>query len=507
MKTPVIVRLWGKEIGRLCWDQKRHNTYFTFHPDYLKDNLDISPLSASISSPVSRFPIYGEDEPKFQKLPSFLSDSLPDAWGNLLFEQWCSEQRLPLSHITPLEKLSFIGRRGMGALEFEPEIGNSRPISDTIDVRSLASLAQKIFTQRSEVSILPAESVTMQALLMVGTSAGGRQAKAIIAMHPVTGEIRSGQQDDLIGYNYYLLKFGDPQWPSAEIEQTYYQLATQAGIRMMPSQLMEVENVHHFLTERFDRCNDANGKCEKIYTQTLAALYPEADSYERLLWVCRKLQLPEPEMKEVFRRLAFNWLANNTDDHNKNFSFIMTREGRWHLSPAYDMTFIFNHGAHQPNKEHCMSVRGKLTDLTMEDILAFAHDNGITRPKAIIQEVYEALQNFRSEAMANHVPAEFIGIIESSLADNAAHWGLCEPLHGNIQVQDPATGSILCNVRIESTYKGNYHLLAELGSRELKYVIRRGTEDHLHISLLGIAAIPSDMLEELARKYLLSKLL
>lgn len=505
MKTPLIVRLWGKEIGRLCWDQKRHNSYFTFHPDFFKQNLDIAPLYASISSPTSRFPIYGEDEPKFQKLPSFLSDSLPDAWGNLLFEQWCSEHKLPLSHVTPLEKLSFIGRRGMGALEFEPEIGHS-PVSDTIDVRSLASLAQKIFTQRSEVRILPEESVTMQALMMVGTSAGGRQAKAIIAIHPVTGEIRSGQQDGLLGYCYYLLKFGDPQWPSAEIEQTYFELATQAGIRMMPSKLLEVENVRHFITERFDRQNDAVGKCEKVYTQTLAALYPEADSYERLLWVCRKLQLPEPEMKEVFRRMVFNWLANNTDDHSKNFSFIMTREGKWHLSPAYDMTFIFNHGAHQPNKEHCLSVRGKVTDLTIDDMLAFAKDNGITRPMATIQEVYEALRSFRSKAEANHVPAEFVGIIASALADNAAAWNLCEPLHGHTQLQNPETGSVLSNIRIESTYKGNYHLLAESASRELKYIIRRGTEDHLRISLLGISAIPSEMLEELARKYLLPKL-
>lgn len=505
MTTPLIVRLWDKEIGRLYWDQKRHNSYFTFHPDFFQGNLDITPLSAPITSSISRYPIYGEDEPKFQKLPSFLSDSLPDAWGNLLFEQWCAEHKLPLSRITPLEKLSFIGRRGMGALEFEPEIGNS-PIADTIDVRSLASLAHKIYTQRSEACIMPEESITMQALMMVGTSAGGRQAKAIIAIHPDTGEIRSGQQEGLIGYEYYLLKFGDAQWPSAEIEQAYYQMAILAGIRMMPSRLMEVEDVRHFLTQRFDRYNDASGHCQKQFTQTLAALYPEADSYERLLWVCRKLQLPEPEIKEVFRRLVFNWLGNNTDDHNKNFSFIMSREGRWHLSPAYDMTFIFNLGAHQPNKEHCLSLRGKLADVTIDDILAFAKDNGIARPKAIIKDVYDALCKFRTIAQSNHIPPEFIGIIETAIADNAIQWGLREAAQPYSPIIDPISGQHLENLHLEITYKGNYHLLANIGDRELKYVIRRGTDDHLHISLLGISGVSAELLQELATKYLIHHL-
>lgn len=505
MKTPLIIRLWGKEIGRLCWDQKRRNSYFTFHPDFLQEGLDIAPLSASINSPLSRYPIYGEDDPKFQKLPSFLADSLPDAWGNLLFEQWCADQKLPLSHITPLEKLSFIGRRAMGALEFEPEIGHS-PIADDIDLRSLSSLAKKIFTQRSEVRILPEDSITLQALMMVGTSAGGRQAKAIIAIHPETGEIRSGQQDDLLGFRYYLLKFGDSQWPSAEIELTYYQMAKLAGINMMPSSLMEVEGIRHFLTERFDRSNDGEGHCFKHFTQTLAALYPEADSYERLLWVCRKLQLPEPEMKEVFRRLVFNWLANNTDDHSKNFSFIMDKDGRWHLSPAYDMTFIFNEGAHQPNRDHCLALHGKLADVTMEDILTFAKDNGIARPKAIVKEVYDALTGFRTLAEENHVPAAFIGIIETTITDNAVRWGLREPVHENLEILNPDTSQGLANVRLESTYKGNYHLLASHGSRELKYIIRKGTEDHLRISLVGISGISAEMLNELAKKYLEPKI-
>lgn len=207
-------------------------------------------------------------------------------------------------------------------------------------------------------------------------------------------------------------------------------------------------------------------------------------------------------MKEVFRRLVFNWLANNTDDHNKNFSFIMSKDGRWHLSPAYDMTFIFNHGAHQPNREHCLSLRGKLVDVTMEDILTFARDNGIARPKAIIQEIYDALTKFRSLAEDNHVPTAFIGIIETAITDNAIRWGLREPVLGNLEILNPDTGLGLSNIHIESTYKGNYHLLANYGTRELKYIIRKGTEDHLRISLLGISGISSEMLRELAKKYL-----
>ncbi|MBQ9534043.1 MAG: type II toxin-antitoxin system HipA family toxin, partial [Prevotella sp.] len=347
MRETLKVLLWGQEIGRLAWHESRHLAYFIYNPEFLKGTLDIAPLTASIHHPLSSRAIFGEPERIYQKLPSFIADSLPDAWGNMLFEQWRKENNISSASVTPLEKLAFIGRRGMGALEFVPEIERG-PMNGQIDIKALADLAEKIVRERENVRIQPDESLTLQSLIAVGTSAGGRQPKGIIAIHRETGEIRSGQVEAGSGFDYYLLKFGDEKRSTAELEQTYYEMALAAGIKMMESRLLTVEGTTHFLTRRFDR--DETGK---LHTQTLAAMRPEGDSYEKLFAVCRKLHLPEVDCQELFRRMVFNILANNTDDHHKNFSFIMSRQGTWRLSPAYDMTYIFDTGGYLPNKEHC----------------------------------------------------------------------------------------------------------------------------------------------------------
>lgn len=225
-------------------------------------------------------------------------------------------------------------------------------------------MAERIFAERENARILPEESISMQSLLTVGTSAGGRQPKAIIAINRKTGEIRSGQISGMEDFSYHLLKFGNSEYSSAELEMTYYELAGMAGIRMMPSELYSAEGNNHFLTKRFDR---DGGK--KVHTQTLAAINPDADSYEQLIATCRKLHLPEADYQEVFRRMVFNVLANNTDDHNKNFSFTMTEDGSWRLSPAYDITYVINRGGYLPNEDHCMFIRAKLSGFTRGDII------------------------------------------------------------------------------------------------------------------------------------------
>lgn len=321
MVQSLKVMLWGEEIGRLAWDAKRRLSYFMYNPAFLKKGLNISPLTAPADGVRGLMPVWGEDAKIYQKLPAFVADSLPDAWGNQLFDLWRQQSHLSNADITPLDKLSFIGKRGMGALEFLPEVSRGRK-AEKIDIKSLASLAERIFTERENARILPEESITMQSLLTVGTSAGGRQPKAIVAINRKSGEIHSGQISGLDDFDYCLIKFGNSQYSSAELEMAYYELATRAGINMMPSELYEVDGNNHFMTKRFDR---KDGK--KIHTQTLAAISPEADSYEQLMTVCRKLHLPEADCSEVFRRMVFNILANNTDDHNKNFSFIMSEDG------------------------------------------------------------------------------------------------------------------------------------------------------------------------------------
>jgi serine/threonine-protein kinase HipA len=409
MRSVLRVILWGKEVGRLAWDVKRRLAYFVFNPDNFGMALDIAPLVASIKSPQSHSPIYGEEERKYQKLPSFIADSLPDDWGNKLFEYWRTQNHVSNADITPLDKLSFIGKRGMGALEFEPDVERAELTQEKLDVQSLARLAQKIYRQREEIHILPEESITMQSLIAMGTSAGGRQPKAVIAINKETKEIRSGQIDGLEGFDNYILKFGDEERSSAELEMTYFEMARKAGINISDSRLWNVGGVNHFLTRRFDR--DKHGK---LHSQTLAAMFPEADSYEKLLWVCRKLRLSEKDAEEVFRRMVFNVLSNNTDDHNKNFSFIMDQEGHWRLAPAYDVTYIFNTGGYLPEEDRCLMIRGKLVDITKDDILAFASDNGIRRPMSIVNEVADAISSFRALAEKNGVKEEWTGRVEAT---------------------------------------------------------------------------------------------
>ena len=239
MKEVLKVFLWGQEIGRLSWHDARKTTFFVYNPEFLKSSLDVAPPAASIYHPLSTRAIFGETERIYQKLPSFIADSLPDAWGNQLFEQWRKENKLTERSVTSLEKLAFIGKRGMGALEFIPEIERGT-MNDKIDIKALADLAEKIAIERENVSILPDESLTLQSLIAVGTSAGGRQPKGIIAMNRETGEIRSGQVDLESGFDYYILKFGDKIRSSAELEQTYYEMALAAGIRAPKSIIRKV---------------------------------------------------------------------------------------------------------------------------------------------------------------------------------------------------------------------------------------------------------------------------
>ena len=495
MTTKILkVMLWGREVGRLSIDPRRALPYFEYNREWFETGLDISPLNASIKLQQNMRPIFGASEKIYQKLPPFLADSLPDAWGNELFEQWRQQQGIKIGEITPLDKLAFIGKRAMGALEFQPETSNYVS-KESLDLKALIDLANQIYTQREQAHIHPDESLTMQALLAVGTSAGGRQPKAIIAINRETGDIRSGQIGGLKCYEYCILKFGNHERSTAELEMAYYEMAVKAGIKMMPCWLIDIEGEQHFVTKRFDRDGE-----RKIHIQTLAALYPEADSYERMLWVCRKMQLSEQDSEEVFRRMVFNQLANNTDDHNKNFSFLMDEQGRWSLSPAYDITYIFNTGGFLPETRHCLMIRGKYTDITLDDVMQLAEENGIRKAESIIHQVVEAIKDFRQFALKHGAKERWINAIENTLKNNLEAWGLTNP--STIANYIDESGRQVENVRIEQQFKGNYHLLASIDGRNRKYVIRKRTEDHETITQTGIANLSADYLKALVSKYL-----
>ena len=484
------VILWDKEIGRLSWDERLWTSYFTYNPDFIKTGLDVSPLAASVSSVRSYAPVWGEEAKIYQKLPAFLADSLPDAWGNLLFDLWRQQHHLANTDVNPLDKLSFIGKRGMGALEFQPETSGGEK-TEKIEMTSLVELAQRTFAEREDALIMPEESITMQSLLTVGTSAGGRQPKAIIAIDRNTGEIRSGQVPGLDNYDYSILKFGNSQYSSAELEMTYYEMAKAAGITMMPSELYPVDGNNHFLTKRFDREGNT-----KLHTQTLAAICPKAKSYEQLMAVCRKLRLPESDCIEVFRRMVFNVLANNTDDHNKNFSFIMSQDGKWRLSPAYDITYIIDRGGFLPHEDHCLYIRGKFREITRDDILQFAKNNGIRRPDAIIKDVADSLKKFRPIASRYGVKKQWIGRVETTIINHLMAWGEIEA--PTISTAKEINGHKLSNIRLELTYKGNYHLYADIDGIERKYIIGKNKEEYQLIENNGIIGISDEQLTLMA---------
>lgn len=494
MVQSLKVILWGEEIGRLAWDNKRRMSYFIYNPAFLKKGLNIAPWVAPVDGVRGLTPIWGEEAKIYQKLPAFVADSLPDAWGNQLFDLWRQQNHLSNADITPLDKLSFIGKRGMGALEFLPEISRERK-AEKIDIKSLANLAERIFTERENARILPEESITMQSLLTVGTSAGGRQPKAIIAINRKNGEVRSGQISGLEDFDYFLIKFGNSQYCSAELEMTYYELATMAGINMMPSELYHIDGNNHFMTKRFDR---KDGK--KIHTQTLAAISPDTDSYEQLIVVCRKLHLPEAECYEVFRRMVFNVLANNTDDHNKNFSFVMSEDGTWHLSPAYDITYIFDSGGFLPNEDHCMYIRAKLRDITRDDVIQFAKDNGIRRPDAIIRDIVNVLKQFRAVASKYGVAEQWIGRVENTIVNHLKSWGELEEVTYTT-CEFTINGHVVKNIHMEQAYKGNFHLLVEIDGQKRKFVIGKNKEEFSLIESTGIANLSPDQLRDMVKKF------
>lgn len=419
------VKLWRQEIGRLVWHSATRRIYFMYNPK-LNNIPDIAPLLSSAKNRNILLPIYGDERPLYQGLPPFIADSLADSWGNTLFDKWVKDNKIPRNKITPLYKLMFIGTRGMGALEYEPcadELTHNRKI----DIKSLYDISLKILEDRDNIVLNTNEELTVQALLAVGTSAGGRQMKVIIAINEETEEIRSGQTDGLAGFDYYILKFGDKSMPIAEIETAYYNMAIAAGIVMEECRLLPVNDINHFLTKRFDR---THGK--KVHMQTLAAMNPEARSYEDLVATCRELSISESEIEQLFCRMAFNVMTNNTDDHNKNFSFLLEENGKWRLAPAYDITFIFNTNGTGPNIERRLSIGGKTSEITKADLLDFAKQNDIKNANAMINRVADAIKDFKRYATEYGIIQPWRSIIQKTLNQWEARPKIHSTEYGNL---------------------------------------------------------------------------
>ena len=383
----VKVTLWGMCVGTLVWDSERMCSVFSFSDEYLDSKFDISPIKYP-KAKLHKRAFYGNKA--FEGLPEFLADSLPDDWGNTLFDMWTTKNHIPLNDMRSLMKLSFIGQRGMGALEYVPSIEEG-DFDSSIDVGALYQEALNVLHERQNASLEPDEDITLKKLILLGTSVGGKHAKGLIALND-KGEIRSGQIPLPPDFKYYILKFKEAQdVPTSEIEFVFQNMATDAGIKMMPSRLFTVSGINHFLTQRFDRLS--GGK--KIFTQSLRALSPSANDYMNIFWLCEKLRVPADRKEKLFRQMVFNFLAGVTDDHSKNFSFVMSPSGEWDLAPAYDVMFTQNTWESPSAASHCLGMWQKRSHVTLSDFCDFGEDIGIENVSQIVCDISDILSSFK----------------------------------------------------------------------------------------------------------------
>ena len=429
MNIAAEVKLWDTRIGAVVLEDGNRNTVFRYDPKFANSGIEVSPLKMPLSVESYRFPDLSWET--FHGLPGLLSDSLPDKFGNNLITIWLSEQGRSNDSLSSVERLCYTGKRGMGALEYEPVIGPDSTVNETLHVGRLADLASKILLHRTELKtnfLTGDDTAAMAQILQVGTSAGGARAKAVIAWNPKTNEIRSGQINVGDGFEYWLIKFdgvqnnrdkelADPSGYGV-IEYAYYQMAKDCGIIMSDCRLFEEGNRRHFMTRRFDRL--PNG--DKLHMQSLAALghfdfsMPGVHGYEQVFFILRQLELPINATIQMFRRMVFNIIARNHDDHVKNTAFLMDRQGTWSLAPAFDVMYSYQKDGRWTSL-HQMSLGGKRDNFVMDDFVNCGKIAVLKRGQArrIIEEVRSVVSQWRSYADAAGVSADHRDKIQNAL--------------------------------------------------------------------------------------------
>lgn len=429
MSTLAEVRLWGRTIGAVSLEDGGAFASFQYDPAFAQSGIEVSPLTMPLSDRVYSFPALPAHT--FHGLPGLLADSLPDKFGNALIDAWLATQGRTPESFNPVERLCYTGTRGMGALEFAPVLGPRARTAHKIEIEALVALASEVLSQRRELKGTfsdPERKDALNDILRVGTSAGGARAKAVIAWNPTTNEVRSGQIGAGPGFGYWLLKFdgvaenkdhelADPKGYGV-IEYAYFLMARAAGITMSECRLLEENGRRHFMTRRFDRLETG----EKLHMQSLCALAhydfnsAGAYSYEQALLALRQLKLPMEAVEQQFRRMAFNIVARNQDDHVKNIAFLMDKAGRWSLSPAFDVAYSYNpEGAW--TSRHQMTLNGKRDGFTAADLVACAQGCMMKRGRAetILAEVTAAVARWPDFAQQAQVPTLWQTQIQKNL--------------------------------------------------------------------------------------------
>ncbi len=410
MITAAFVNIWGRRAGAVSWDDDNKTASFEFDPSFSRTGLDLSPVIMPLNDSAGRIYIFSElsGNATFKGLPGLLADILPDKYGNALIDAWLTRQGRPTGSMNPVEMLCFIGRRGMGAVEIEPAFPKSDKRTSAVEIAGLVSIAEKILSGRKDfvTNIKDNEEKSLIDIFKIGTSAGGARAKALIAYNPKTGEVRSGQTDAPKEFSHWLIKFdgvNDKQFGASDgygrVEMAYYNMARDSGLEMEASRLHEENGRAHFMTRRFDR----PGNNEKIHVQTFCAMrhfdYNDVGlySYEQLFETMRMLGLPYTQADQLFRRMVFNVMACNCDDHTKNFSFMMDKTGNWRLSPAYDICHAYRPGSEWVSRQS-LTVNGKTDNISESDLLEVAKQMNIKKAGGIIVQIAEVISRWNEYA-------------------------------------------------------------------------------------------------------------
>lgn len=431
MVDVVEIKIWGQLVGAARWDQNQQLASFQYDKKFLTRNHDLSPIKMPLQNGerIYSFPELrkqkNQETSTFKGLPGLLADALPDKYGNQLINIWLAQEGRPPNSMNPVEQLCFIGSRGMGALEFEPTRLKYSQQTFVIEIKSLVDIAQKMLSNREsfETNIHKDEQKAMREILTIGTSAGGARPKAVIAFNQKTGEVRSGQTKSPRGFEHWLIKLdgvSDAQFGVSHgfgrVEYAYYLMAKDCEIEMMECQLFEENKRAHFMTKRFDR----EGNDKKHHIQTLCGIQHfdynnlQGFSYEQLFQTMRMLKMTYPEAEQMFRRMVFNVMATNYDDHTKNFSFRLKQDSKWELSPAYDICYSYD-----PNNiwvsQHTLSINGKHKDINKSDLMKIATDNNIRKGEKIIEEIKTVVCDWNKYSVKANVSSELSNSISKTL--------------------------------------------------------------------------------------------
>lgn len=418
MVSIAIVKLYGHNIGTIRWDNARNLAIFEYANSFVGEGIEPSPIIMPVR--LGRTYSFGEiGRETFKGLPGMLADSLPDTYGRALFDQWLTLMGRHSGNT--IETLCFLGKRCMGALEFEPAMDSPYEKDVRIELDTLIDVANEALAQKEEfgANLTEDKKAAIAEIVRLGTSAGGQRAKAIIAYNKNTGEVRSGQIEAPHGFDYYLIKLDGVSAEAGfretqnfgRLEYSFFRLVRECGIEMSDCSLIEENGRAHFLTKRFDRLNG-----EKVHMQTLCGMahydyrLPRAYSYEQAFNIMRMLRLPYAQAQEMFRRLVFNVIVRNQDDHTKNISFLMDKTGKWRLSPAYDMGFAYNPRGGWTS-QHQMSINGKFDDITRKDILELAARNNIREASQIIDQISDTISHWPRIAKECDVPQSMVTMI------------------------------------------------------------------------------------------------